>query len=175
MRISSISIGSSDVQPSKSSYLLVLFIGTSQSRQHNKSESIPPALAGSWDRVPNLTILITPINEHEVLASVNIFLCPKSGVHPWISPVDPEFLDSIVQCFINLLQSAITSCGEREHEQVESSPMRCNMSTVTHEQRPSCFAGHSQIRYEYSKQVLEWPGLSSRRMFSTELCLKLTV
>ncbi|GKE59217.1 hypothetical protein Tco_1498402, partial [Tanacetum coccineum] len=47
-------------------------------------------------------------SEHEVLASVNIFLCPKSGVHPWIGPVDPEFLDAIVQCFINLLQSAIT-------------------------------------------------------------------
>ncbi|GJT11086.1 retrovirus-related pol polyprotein from transposon TNT 1-94 [Tanacetum coccineum] len=39
--ISSISIGSSDVQPSESPYLLVLFIGTSQSRQHDKSESSP--------------------------------------------------------------------------------------------------------------------------------------
>ncbi|GJS48307.1 uncharacterized mitochondrial protein-like protein, partial [Tanacetum coccineum] len=38
-RISSISIGSSDVQPSESPYLHVLFIGTSQSRQHDKSES----------------------------------------------------------------------------------------------------------------------------------------
>ncbi|GKD51729.1 hypothetical protein Tco_1280705 [Tanacetum coccineum] len=38
-RISSISIGSSDVQPSESPYLPVLFIGTSQSRQHDKSES----------------------------------------------------------------------------------------------------------------------------------------
>ncbi|GJZ07268.1 hypothetical protein Tco_0541061 [Tanacetum coccineum] len=37
--ISSISIGSSDVQPSESPYLPVLFIGTSQSRQHDKSES----------------------------------------------------------------------------------------------------------------------------------------
>ncbi|GKA80138.1 hypothetical protein Tco_0786734, partial [Tanacetum coccineum] len=46
--------------------------------------------------------------EHEVLAPVNIFLRPKSGVHPWISPVDLEFLDSIVQRFIYLLQSAIT-------------------------------------------------------------------
>ncbi|GJR49421.1 hypothetical protein Tco_1399942 [Tanacetum coccineum] len=34
-------------------------------------------------------------SEHQVLAYVNIFLCPKFGVHPWISPVDPEFLDSI--------------------------------------------------------------------------------
>ncbi|GJU50266.1 hypothetical protein Tco_1219821 [Tanacetum coccineum] len=46
--------------------------------------------------------------EHEVLAPVNIFLRPKSGVHPWISPVDLKFLDAIVQRFINLLQSAIT-------------------------------------------------------------------
>ncbi|GKB11671.1 hypothetical protein Tco_0845594 [Tanacetum coccineum] len=46
--------------------------------------------------------------EYEVLAPVHIFLRPKSGVHSWISPVDLEFLDSIVQCFVNLLQSAIT-------------------------------------------------------------------
>ncbi|GJU11189.1 hypothetical protein Tco_1133585 [Tanacetum coccineum] len=38
--ISSISIGSSNVQPSESPYLPVLFIGTSQSRQHDKSESM---------------------------------------------------------------------------------------------------------------------------------------
>ncbi|GJY23323.1 hypothetical protein Tco_0396981 [Tanacetum coccineum] len=38
-RISSVSNGSSNVQPSESPYLPVLFIGTSQSRQHNKSES----------------------------------------------------------------------------------------------------------------------------------------
>ncbi|GJU44897.1 hypothetical protein Tco_1202163 [Tanacetum coccineum] len=36
-------------------------------------------------------------SEHEVLAPVNIFLRPKSGVHPWISPVDLKFLDAIVQ------------------------------------------------------------------------------
>ncbi|GJW70933.1 reverse transcriptase domain-containing protein [Tanacetum coccineum] len=40
-RISSISIGSSNVQPSESPYLPVPFIGTSQSRQHDKSESSP--------------------------------------------------------------------------------------------------------------------------------------
>ncbi|GKB97040.1 hypothetical protein Tco_0983177 [Tanacetum coccineum] len=39
-RISSISIGSSDVQPSESPYLPVLFIGMSQSRQQDKSESV---------------------------------------------------------------------------------------------------------------------------------------
>ncbi|GJY18708.1 hypothetical protein Tco_0390199 [Tanacetum coccineum] len=38
--ISSISIGSSNVQPSESPYLPVPFIGTSQSRQHDKSESV---------------------------------------------------------------------------------------------------------------------------------------
>ncbi|GJW99480.1 hypothetical protein Tco_0183394, partial [Tanacetum coccineum] len=106
--ISSISIGSSDVQPSESPYLPVLFIGTSQSRHHDKSESIPPGL---WRIIGNLYLTIPSLslrNEHEVLASVNIFLCPKSGVHPWIGPVDLEFLDAIVQCFINLLQSAIT-------------------------------------------------------------------
>ncbi|GJR75512.1 hypothetical protein Tco_0087877 [Tanacetum coccineum] len=41
LRISSISIGSSNVNPSESPYLPVLFIGTSQSRQHDKSESCP--------------------------------------------------------------------------------------------------------------------------------------
>ncbi|GJV91990.1 hypothetical protein Tco_1539803 [Tanacetum coccineum] len=45
--ISSISIGSSDVQPSESPYLPVLFIGTSQSRQHDKSES--PLLNGKHE------------------------------------------------------------------------------------------------------------------------------
>ncbi|GJX33685.1 hypothetical protein Tco_0243540 [Tanacetum coccineum] len=40
-RISSISIGSSNEQSSESPYLPVLFIGTSQSRQHDKSESNP--------------------------------------------------------------------------------------------------------------------------------------
>ncbi|GKC43089.1 hypothetical protein Tco_1060811 [Tanacetum coccineum] len=40
LRISSISIRSSDVQPSESPYFPVLFIGTSQSRQHDKSESV---------------------------------------------------------------------------------------------------------------------------------------
>ncbi|GJS24165.1 retrovirus-related pol polyprotein from transposon TNT 1-94 [Tanacetum coccineum] len=40
-RISSISIGSSNVQPSESPYLPVLFIRMSQSRQHDKSESNP--------------------------------------------------------------------------------------------------------------------------------------
>ncbi|GJW30027.1 hypothetical protein Tco_0046902 [Tanacetum coccineum] len=38
--ISSISIGSSNVQPSEFPYLPVLCIGTSQSRQHDKSESV---------------------------------------------------------------------------------------------------------------------------------------
>ncbi|GKE59430.1 hypothetical protein Tco_1498615, partial [Tanacetum coccineum] len=46
--------------------------------------------------------------EHKLLASVDVFPCPKPYVHPWISPVDSEFLDSVVQRFINLLQSAIT-------------------------------------------------------------------
>ncbi|GJX89502.1 hypothetical protein Tco_0341516 [Tanacetum coccineum] len=46
--------------------------------------------------------------EHEVLAPVNIFLRPKSGVHPWISLVDPKFLNAIVQRFTICCQSAIT-------------------------------------------------------------------
>ncbi|GJU15854.1 reverse transcriptase domain-containing protein [Tanacetum coccineum] len=46
-KISSISIGSSNVQPSESPYLLVLFIGTSQSRQHDKSES-----SEAWSGLP---------------------------------------------------------------------------------------------------------------------------
>ncbi|GJW23724.1 zf-CCHC domain-containing protein [Tanacetum coccineum] len=39
-RISSISIGFSNVYTSESPYLPILFLGTSQSRQHNKSESV---------------------------------------------------------------------------------------------------------------------------------------
>ncbi|GKA99650.1 hypothetical protein Tco_0827644 [Tanacetum coccineum] len=39
-RISSISIRSSNVQPSESPYLPVPLVGTSQSRQHDKSESV---------------------------------------------------------------------------------------------------------------------------------------
>ncbi|GJU22718.1 hypothetical protein Tco_1156060 [Tanacetum coccineum] len=31
-------------------------------------------------------------------------------VSPWISPVDPEFLDSIVQCFINLFVYVVGIC-----------------------------------------------------------------
>ncbi|GJZ48998.1 putative reverse transcriptase domain-containing protein [Tanacetum coccineum] len=40
IRISSISIGSSNVQPSESPYLPVPLVGMSQSRQHDKSESV---------------------------------------------------------------------------------------------------------------------------------------
>ncbi|GJU03529.1 hypothetical protein Tco_1113867 [Tanacetum coccineum] len=33
--------------------LAVLITGASQSRQHGRSESIPPILAGSWEQIPN--------------------------------------------------------------------------------------------------------------------------
>nr|GEU32289.1 retrotransposon protein, putative, unclassified [Tanacetum cinerariifolium] len=43
------------------SALAVLIIVASQSRQHGKSEPIPPVLAGSWERIPKLNHLITLI------------------------------------------------------------------------------------------------------------------
>ncbi|GJW44928.1 ribonuclease H-like domain-containing protein [Tanacetum coccineum] len=46
--------------------------------------------------------------KHELFASVDIFPCPKPCVQTWIHPVDLEFLNPIVQCLINLLQSAVT-------------------------------------------------------------------
>ncbi|GJT92127.1 hypothetical protein Tco_1080972 [Tanacetum coccineum] len=97
-RISSISIGSSNVQPSELPYLPVLFIGMSQSRQHDKSESVledSPCLKPFFD------------SKHELLASVYIFLRPKPCVQTRIYPVDLEFFDPVVQCFIDLLQSAV--------------------------------------------------------------------
>ncbi|GJY29142.1 hypothetical protein Tco_0404909 [Tanacetum coccineum] len=46
--------------------------------------------------------------KHEFLASVDIFPCPKPCVQTQIHHVDLELLDPIVQCLINLLQSAGT-------------------------------------------------------------------
>ncbi|GKC76723.1 hypothetical protein Tco_1127497 [Tanacetum coccineum] len=45
--------------------------------------------------------------KHELLASFYIFPCPKPCVQTRIHPVDLEFLNSVVQCLINLLQSAV--------------------------------------------------------------------
>ncbi|GJT13520.1 hypothetical protein Tco_0860562 [Tanacetum coccineum] len=98
MRISSISISSSNVQPSESPYLPILFIGTSQSRQHDKSELV------SEDSLCLKSFLY---GEHKLLASVDIFPCPKPCVQTRIHPVDLEFLDPIVQGLINLLQSVV--------------------------------------------------------------------
>ncbi|GKA73435.1 hypothetical protein Tco_0779737 [Tanacetum coccineum] len=47
-------------------------------------------------------------SEHEVLAPVNIYTRSNRCSFPWIVPIELEFLDAIVQRFINLLQSAIT-------------------------------------------------------------------
>ncbi|GJW16327.1 hypothetical protein Tco_0020460 [Tanacetum coccineum] len=46
--------------------------------------------------------------KHELLASVDIFPCLKPCVQTRIYPADLEFLDPVVQCFINLLQSVVT-------------------------------------------------------------------
>ncbi|GKE96920.1 hypothetical protein Tco_1581775, partial [Tanacetum coccineum] len=46
--------------------------------------------------------------KHELLAPVDIFPCLKLCVQTRIHPVDLEFLDPVVQCLINLLQSAVT-------------------------------------------------------------------
>ncbi|GKD77935.1 hypothetical protein Tco_1340556 [Tanacetum coccineum] len=45
--------------------------------------------------------------KHELLASFDIFPCSKPCVQTQIYPVDLEFLDPIVQCLINLLQSSV--------------------------------------------------------------------
>ncbi|GKB04950.1 hypothetical protein Tco_0833145 [Tanacetum coccineum] len=45
--------------------------------------------------------------KHEILASFDIFPCPKLCVQTRIHPVDLEFLDPIVQCLINFLQSVV--------------------------------------------------------------------
>ncbi|GKA23900.1 ribonuclease H-like domain-containing protein [Tanacetum coccineum] len=46
--------------------------------------------------------------KHKLLAPIDIFPCPKPCVQTRIHPIDLEFLDLVVQCLINLLQSAIT-------------------------------------------------------------------
>ncbi|GJS89159.1 hypothetical protein Tco_0771795 [Tanacetum coccineum] len=46
--------------------------------------------------------------KHELLASFDIFPCLKPCVQTQIHPVNLEFLDLIVQCLINLLQSVVT-------------------------------------------------------------------
>ncbi|GKA37457.1 hypothetical protein Tco_0724022 [Tanacetum coccineum] len=46
--------------------------------------------------------------KHKLLAPVDIFPCPKPCVQTRIHPVDIEFLDPVVQCLINLLQSVVT-------------------------------------------------------------------
>ncbi|GJX24611.1 hypothetical protein Tco_0230907 [Tanacetum coccineum] len=45
--------------------------------------------------------------KHELLALVDILPCPKPCVQARIHPVDLEFLDLVIQCFINLLQSVV--------------------------------------------------------------------
>ncbi|GKE05695.1 hypothetical protein Tco_1397713 [Tanacetum coccineum] len=45
--------------------------------------------------------------KHELLYSFNIFPCLKPCVQTQIHPVNLEFLDPVVQCLINLLQSSI--------------------------------------------------------------------
>nr|GEX51562.1 retrovirus-related Pol polyprotein from transposon TNT 1-94 [Tanacetum cinerariifolium] len=46
--------------------------------------------------------------EHELLASIHILPGSKPYVQAWIHPIDLEFLDPVVQCLINLLQSVVT-------------------------------------------------------------------
>nr|GEY67167.1 retrovirus-related Pol polyprotein from transposon TNT 1-94 [Tanacetum cinerariifolium] len=48
-------------KPTSLAALAVLVTGASQSRQHDKSEPIPPVMDGSWERIPILKHLITPI------------------------------------------------------------------------------------------------------------------
>ncbi|GKB75685.1 hypothetical protein Tco_0942580 [Tanacetum coccineum] len=45
--------------------------------------------------------------KHELLASFDIFPCLKLCVQTRIYPINLEFLDPVVQCLINLLQSAV--------------------------------------------------------------------
>ncbi|GKD77182.1 hypothetical protein Tco_1339803 [Tanacetum coccineum] len=41
--------------------------------------------------------------KHKLLASVDVFLHPKLCIQTWIPPVNPEFIDSVIQRFINLV------------------------------------------------------------------------
>ncbi|GJU07530.1 hypothetical protein Tco_1123960 [Tanacetum coccineum] len=50
--------------------------------------------------------------KHELLASFNIFPCPKPYVQTRIHTVDLDFLDPVVQCLINLLQSTVEVCDD---------------------------------------------------------------
>ncbi|GJT53387.1 hypothetical protein Tco_0988441 [Tanacetum coccineum] len=61
-------------------------------------------------KVPEDSPCLKPFlyGKHELLASVDIIPCPKSCVQTWIHPIDLEFLDPVVQCLVNLLQSAVT-------------------------------------------------------------------
>ncbi|GKA64809.1 hypothetical protein Tco_0764516 [Tanacetum coccineum] len=113
--ISSISIRSSNVQPSESPYLHVLFIEMSEIRQQDKSESqsvvsLSYSSTNKAFQVPEDSLCLKPFlyGKHELLASVNIIPCPKPCIQTRIHPVDLEFLDPVVQCLINLLQSAVT-------------------------------------------------------------------
>ncbi|GKB61467.1 hypothetical protein Tco_0917653, partial [Tanacetum coccineum] len=84
--------------------------------------------------------------KHKLLASVDIFPCPKPCVQTQIHPVDLEFLDSVVQRLINLLQCAITELVDliEPHDHLNpifipkcDGPLRVNYNEVVLELKAS--------------------------------------
>ncbi|GJX69684.1 hypothetical protein Tco_0305411 [Tanacetum coccineum] len=95
--------------------------------------------------------------KHELLASVDIFPCPKSCVQTWIHPVDLEFLDPVVQCLINLLQIAVTELVESTQgtHRTTSAPMSPN---------PDVDAGESSAQRKSTIIRLRIPPRRSTRL-----------
>ncbi|GJR45774.1 hypothetical protein Tco_1313877 [Tanacetum coccineum] len=88
--------------------------GASQSRQSTNSlqKSVVSFSYSSTNKAFQVTKdppCLKPFlnGKHELLASFNIFPCPKPCVQTRIHPDDLEFLDPVFQCLINLLQSAV--------------------------------------------------------------------
>nr|GFB83539.1 hypothetical protein [Tanacetum cinerariifolium] len=89
--------------------------------------------------------------KHELLASIQILPGPKPCVQAWIHPIDLEFLDSIVQCLINLVQSAVT-------ELVDLIEAHNHLNTVS----ISKCDGSWRIDYRVVMLVFEARGIPSR-------------
>ncbi|GKC13074.1 hypothetical protein Tco_1009856 [Tanacetum coccineum] len=92
--------------------------------------------------------------KYELLASFNIFPCPKSCVQTRIHPVNLEFLDPVVRCLINLLQSAVTELVDliEPHDHLNlifipkcDGSWRVNYGKVVLELKTSCIPSEPHI------------------------------
>nr|GEW19127.1 copia protein [Tanacetum cinerariifolium] len=89
--------------------------------------------------------------EHELLASIHILPGPKPCVQSWIHPIDLEFLDPVVQCPINLMQSAVTELVDLIEAHNHLNPISI-----------SKFDGSWRIDYRVVVLVFEARGIPSR-------------